>query len=74
MNKIKNINEATVLYYYCRNHDTSKSSLDGKRHSICDAKINLIKQDKFYILITNYSYKCKEFDNFIKEASLIIKK
>ena len=32
MTKLKNINKVDNLHYYCRNHDTSKSSLAGKRH------------------------------------------
>ena len=49
MAKIKNLNKVKILHYYCRNHDTLKPSLDGKRHSICDVKINFEK--KIYINI-----------------------
>ena len=45
MTKIENINKVNILHYYCRNHDTCKSSLDGKRHSICESKIDLNKKD-----------------------------
>jgi len=63
MTKIKNINKADILHYYCRNHDTSKSSLDGKRHSICEAKIKLDKNNNIYSLITDHSEKCRELEN-----------
>ena len=57
MTKLKNINKVNNLHYYCTNHDTSKKSLDGKRHSICEAKINLDKNKNIYSLITDHSEK-----------------
>ena len=55
MTKIKNLSKVNIIHYYCRNHDTSKSSLDGKRHSICEAKIKLDKNNNIYSLITVHS-------------------
>ena len=74
MTKIKNINKVNILHYYCRNHDTCKSSLDGKRHSLCESKIDLNKKDNKYILITDHSDKCREFDKVILENSSITNK
>ena len=41
----------------------SKSSLDGKRHPICEAKIKLDKNNNIYSLITDHSEKCRELEN-----------
>ena len=74
MTKLKNINKIDNLHYYCRNHDTSKSSLDGKRHSICEAKIKLDKNNNIYALITDHSEKCRELDNIQLENIPITRK
>ena len=74
MTKIKNINKIHNLHYYCRNHDTSKSSLDGKRHSICEAKIKLDKNNNIYTLITDHSGKYRELDNIQIENIPITRK
>lgn len=54
MTKKKGQIKANKLYYYCRNHDTTKHSIDGKKHSICDAKIIYYKDLKEYKLITQH--------------------
>ena len=74
MTKLKNINKVHNLHYYCRNHDTSKSSLDGKRHSICEAKIKLDKNNNIYTLITDHSGKYRELDNIQIENIPITRK
>ena len=74
MTKKKDINKVKFWYYYCRNHDTSKSSLDGKRHSICNAKIKYDKQNDLYEFVSDHSTKCKELNKVILENITIINK
>ena len=62
MNKIKSITDKQILHYYCRNHDTCKSSFDGKRHSICEAKIDYNIEEDEYKIIENHSKMCLNFE------------
>ena len=74
MNKIKTITNKQTLHYYCRNHDTCKSSLNGKRHSICEAKIDYnIKEDE-YNIIENHSKLCLNENDIYTETQNITNK